>query len=503
MKTQFIFLAVAFFMVISCSQPNENQLDKDEHDHEKPSVQYTVYSSDFELFAEADPFIKTNSAQILAHFSRISDFKPLTEGRIKLSLTINQKTYTDIQEKPVRPGIYLFHLTPEVEGTGTLQFDIENQDGHFTVLVPEVKVYDSEELAHRELESQQQGKTNSSVFTKEQSWKIDFKTSFPEVGDFGQIIKTTALVESLPANEFIVSAQASGFVVVSAVQLLNGVDVIKGQALMTISGSNLSDNNILVKFQEATSNYERAKAEYDRANALFKDKIVSESDFLSARSAYEIAKSYYDNLNKTVGKTGQTVHSPAAGFIKQIFVKNGSFVEAGQKLMVISNSKELLLKAEIPQRYYPVLGSLQSAVIKIPSEDLTYSLEQLQGKILAYGKAANSDSYQIPVILQLKNPGAFLPGSFVEVFLKASGSEPALFIPASALIEEQGNFFVWVQINPELFEKREVFPGATDGMFYEIKSGVLKEERIVTKGAMMIKLAQATGALDAHSGHVH
>jgi hypothetical protein len=28
-------------------------------------------------------------------------------------------------------------------------------------------------------------------------------------------------------------------------------------------------------------------------------------------------------------------------------------------------------------------------------------------------------------------------------------------------------------------------------------------ERIVTKGAILVKLAQSSGALDAHSGHVH
>ncbi|MCK5730556.1 MAG: hypothetical protein KAH68_05750, partial [Draconibacterium sp.] len=79
----------------------------------------------------------------------------------------------------------------------------------------------------------------------------------------------------------------------------------------------------------------------------------------------------------------------------------------------------------------------------------------------------------------------------------------ALTIPISALLEEQGIFSVFVQITPELFEKREVKTGATDGLKTEILKGLTQHERVVSKGAILIKLAQATGALDAHSGHVH
>jgi hypothetical protein len=79
----------------------------------------------------------------------------------------------------------------------------------------------------------------------------------------------------------------------------------------------------------------------------------------------------------------------------------------------------------------------------------------------------------------------------------------ALTLPNSAIIEEQGNYFLFVQVTPELFEKREIKTGATDGIKTEIVKGITADERVVTKGAILIRLAQATGTLDAHSGHVH
>jgi hypothetical protein len=44
---------------------------------------------------------------------------------------------------------------------------------------------------------------------------------------------------------------------------------------------------------------------------------------------------------------------------------------------------------------------------------------------------------------------------------------------------------------------------ATDGLKTEIARGINSSERIITDGAIFVRLAQATGTLDAHSGHNH
>jgi RND family efflux transporter MFP subunit len=192
-----------------------------------------------------------------------------------------------------------------------------------------------------------------------------------------------------------------------------------------------------------------------------------------------------------------------SGYIKQVFAKNGAYVEAGQALFTVAQNKTLVLKANVPQKYASVLGSVSSANIRTLNDNQSYTFEELNGRILSYGKAANSDNYLIPLNIQIDNKGSFIAGSFVEVYLKTLTNTQAIVVPNTALLEEQGNYFVWVQVNPELFEKREVMIGKTDGIDTEIVSGITANERIVSVGAMLIKLAQATGTLDAHSGHVH
>ncbi len=192
-----------------------------------------------------------------------------------------------------------------------------------------------------------------------------------------------------------------------------------------------------------------------------------------------------------------------SGFVKQLLVKNGTYVEAGQPVMTVSQNKTLVLTADLPQKYASVLANISSANSRNTVDKQSYTFEQLNAKVLSYGKAANSDNFLIPVIIQIDNRGNFMAGSFVEVYLKTLTNKLALIVPNGALLEEQGVFFVWVQITPELFEKREVVAGKTDGISTEILQGITSSERIVTRGAMIIKLAQATGTLDAHSGHVH
>ena len=192
-----------------------------------------------------------------------------------------------------------------------------------------------------------------------------------------------------------------------------------------------------------------------------------------------------------------------SGFVKQVFVQNGQSVEAGQSIVSVSQNKTLVLRAEVQQKYAPILGTIKSANIRTINDNQTYTLEQLNGKVISYGKTANSDNYLIPVSLQIDNKGGFVSGGFVEIYLKSLTNAQALTVPNAALLEEQGVYYLYVQVNPELFEKREVKIGGTDGLNTEIISGITNQDRIVTKGAMMIKLAQATGNLDAHSGHNH
>jgi len=500
MYFKYFMVPVILLLLAAC---NNSKTVSPETSHEDLKVYYTVYSDEFELFAEADPFVTGVSSNVLSHFTALPGFKPLPSGSVTIRLTVNGQTVEEAVENPVRRGIYSFDVTPAGAGKGTMEFLIRTETGESRIIVPEVTVYAGAGEAEEDVEKNAAASVNTTAFTKEQSWKIDFSTGNPSREPFGQVIKTTALVEPAQGNESVVTARSSGVISFTGKNILEGIKVSSGQPLLTIRGSGLAEDNSGVRFAEAQNNYEQAKAEYDRAVILAADKIVSGKQLLEAKTRFENARSVYENLQQNFSRSGQTVTSPITGFVRQLMVENGQYVEAGQPLMVISQNSTVMLRAEVQQRYARFLNSISTATIKCADDNKAYTLEELGGRILSVGKAATADSYLIPVSIQVKNIAGFVPGSFVELWLKTVSDAEALTVPNTALIEEQGAFFVFVQVTPEKFEKRVIQAGATDGISTEVTGGLKDDERIVTKGAILIKLAQATGALDAHSGHVH
>jgi RND family efflux transporter MFP subunit len=500
MYFKIIFVTIFAVAVSGCrnSQQAENQTEQEE-----AKFQYTAYSNNFELFAEADPFVAGQTSNVLSHFSNLPDFTPLENGTVTLRLTVNGKVTEQTLDGTARKGIYSFDIIPETPGTGTLAYLLATDVGDFEIMVPEITVFTTVQEAVEAAGKSEISKANTTVFTKEQSWKIVFSTDKPVMEPFGQIIKTTAQIESAHDDETLVTARTNGIVSFSGNSIVDGRKVTTGQLLLTIMGSGFADNNSAVRYAEAQNNYEKAKADYDRAIVLAEDRIVSEKELLQARTQYENSRLVFDNLRQNFSASGETVTSPINGYIKQQFVVNGQYVEAGQPLLMVSQNKTLLVHAEVQQKFAPYLENLVTANIRKADENRVYSLEELDGKVLSFGRATTSDNYLIPVNLQINNTGSFVPGSFVELFLKTVTNSKALTLPNTALLEEQGNFFVFVQLTPELFEKREIKIGATDGIRTEIVGGITINDRFVARGAIFIKLAQATGSLDAHSGHVH
>ncbi len=498
MKHILLYVLVLIITTFACTNK-----EPETHDHEQETVklQLTEYSDQYELFAETDPFIVGETTTILAHFTNLSDFKPLSAGSVRIELHVGTKGIGQTIEKPIRPGIYQFALQPLAKGNGKLIFNIKNEKGDHKIVIKNIVVYDNEHDASHVAE--EEVNVNAINFTKEQSWKIDFETTQPKMQQFGKIIKTTAQILSDNTDEIEIISKTNGIVFFQE-NITEGKDVKAGEALLNVSGSGLANENANVRFQEVQNNYELSKSNYERAKALNQNKIISEKELENAKRDFENAKAIYDNLKKNFNENGQVVTSPKNGIVKHIYVKNGQYVEAGEKLFAVSSNKNLILKAELQQKHFAVLNSISSVNLKSIIDNQIYSLTDLNGKLISYGKNIDEEEgYLLPVNFQIENNSMFLSGSFVEIYIRTKSNENVLIVPNSALVEEQGNFYVFVQLTPEFFEKREIKIGDSDGTDTEILSGLSSAERIVSKGAIIVKLAAVSNSLDPHAGHVH
>lgn len=474
----------------------------EEHVHDA-NVQITSYSDTFEVYAEAYPFAVGHESEILTHITRLNNFKPLEQGTVTATLTSGGASVSQTLDKPVHKGIYKFILTPSKPGDATLVYTIKTDGKIYTIKVSGLKVFADKHEAEHEAEEKAVSSSNAVHFTKEMSWKIDFSTEESREEELGEVITTMAMVEPSQGDERVVAAKTDGIISISASNLPPGAAVSAGQRIMSIEAGSIADNNLLVRYQEARSRYELAQREYERVQALANEKLVTGSELLQAKAEYESAKAVFTNLHKNFSSGTQAVSSPITGFIKQLYVRNGEYVTAGQQLFSVSQNRELYLRAEISPRYHSFLNDMASARIRIPETGETVNLSDLGGRMVSVGKGVSADSPLLPVVFSMRNAVDLLPGTFVEMFISSRPDHTSITVPVEAVQEEMGSTFIFVQLTPELFEKREVTTGQSNGERIEIKSGLAQGERVVAKGSVIVKLAGASGTLDAHSGHAH
>lgn len=492
-------LIISVLLFASCM--NRSTTLKNTGTSDLPSLSHTIYTGKSELFAEFRTPVVGDTLKLGGHFTHLGEFfTALTEGTVTLTFTVGETAVSNTATVSSSPGIYRFAVIPNKAGIGKMVFDIKNQNYSDQIVIENVMVYSDEKMALASQKEEQKG--NAISYLKEQAWKVEF-ANMPVVRQpFNEIIKTTGEILPAQGDEMVVTANTNGIVIFSGNKAVVGTSVRAGEMLFAISGKNLTDGNTETRFTQAKVAYDKAKADYDRALELAKDNIVSQRDFLEIKARYETEQANYNNLSRNYQSGGQKVVSPISGFIKNILVAEGQYVSVGQPIASVSQNRSLVLKAEVSQKYFSKLPLISSANFKTAYDNKTYSIESLNGKLLSYGKSNDANTLFIPVTFSFDNKGDVVPGSLVDVYLKLQPFDGAIVIPVSALIEEQGVFYAYVQTAGESFVKRELKMGGSDGIQVQVLSGLKEGERVVTKGAYQIKLATASGAIPAH-GHAH
>lgn len=516
---------------------------EDNHDHDEVSLLLTAYSDKFEIFAETDPLAQGVISEMLVHITRTGNFKPVTDGKVTMILSSGGGTVSQTREGPDRPGIFRFSIQPETTGDATIRFIIETTQpletsgvqesvtrslpdteaattqspkaqqlseasptpaaGHITdtIKISGLRVYTDRHMALHAAEELHREHPGAVTFTKEQSWTITFATEKAARQPFGPVLKTVGTLQPALGDEIILTAQSAGIISFTDNNLYEGKSLRSGESLLEVQGGSLAEGNAAVRYAEAQNNHKRALADYLRMSALAKERIASEKELLQAENDYLNTLAIFESLKDNFSKRGQTVSVPFDSYISNLYVSSGQFVEAGAPLARVSRLQRHMIRAEVQQRYAHLLETVYTANIVSGSE--TYNLEQLGGEIVQKGREVSPRSPLIPIHLQIDAGHGIFPGSLLDIYLKTHTGDKALVIPSTALVEEQGYYFVYVQIHPESFEKREVQTGGSDGYYTEITGGLAENERIVTLGSAIVKAAATTGNIDAHSGHVH
>ncbi len=508
MKSIYFILFIGVFVLSSCynkrtghghGHPHgaSSSDQHDDHAHDEVKNSYTVFSDDFEMFGEADPFVKGKNSEVLAHFTQLKDFKPLDGASVTLKMVIGKTGIKQTLKRPLRKGIYKFKIHPEVEGAAYLLFEINKGGKIYTVKVDGIKVYSDEHDAIHEAEMANKEGANDIAFLKEQVWNTDFKVERIVKRDFNEIINTAGEIVPSNTNEIEIVAQTSGVISLND-NFVQGKRINTGEILVSVNGGMLEDS-YNVKVLKLKADLDKAKNNFDRVEELNRDNIVSTKEYEAAKNDYEKILAEYNNLTKNYSEKGKGIISPAKGIITEILVKEGQYVESGQIIAKMQIGKTVMLRVNLPKKYANRLDEIQSANFVTDYDKEILSTENLGGVKMNTGVAAFYDSPYIPIYFKLPASKNLITYSYCKVFLKAKKSDKVIFVPNSALIESENVYWVYVQLAGETYVKREVELGVTDGNFWTVTKGLSVGDLVVTRGAFSVKQASMSDAVPAHT----
>ena len=333
--------------------------------------------------------------------------------------------------------------------------------------------------AETETSHEAEGHSDEIVFHSEKAAAAGVVADTVRIGEFSAVVPVSGRVLPASGDEATVAATVSGIVKMSR-PLTEGARIERGTPLFSISTSSLPEGDVT---QRAKIAYEAALTEYERAQKLIADQLISRKEFTAIKAEYEKARLSYEAVSRG-GRGGLSVSAPVSGYIKEYLVKDGDFVNLGQPLMSITQNRSMHLRAELAEKDFGVLNNIVS------------------GRVLSTGKTTGTGSSFVPVTFEFDNCPGVIPGSFVEIFLITDSKHNAVIVPVSALTEDQGVFYVYLKLDENCYRRQEVSTGESDGDNIEILSGLKPGDTVVTKGAIHVKLASAGKAIPGHT-HNH
>jgi membrane fusion protein (multidrug efflux system) len=246
--------------------------------------------------------------------------------------------------------------------------------------------------------------------------------------------------------------------------------------------------------QEA--NLAKAEKDAERYRELAKHDAVAKQLVDNAEAALEVAKRQRDAAKANISGVQTSVrytkvYAPFDGLIGISQVKVGSAVSAGQTLLnTVSSDKELAVDFNIDQREIYHFTEMMNQKAGDSTFRIAFGGEvyPYPGKLAFLDRAVDPQTGTIKARLIFPNRDNTLrAGMNGTVRVKNNSNEPSMLIPNKALVEQLGEYFVYVPGDSSKVSQTKVVPGRIIGTEVIIRDGLKQGDSVVTQGLQNLR----------------
>jgi RND family efflux transporter MFP subunit len=503
---------VSLLALAACSRAPETSAAKSPPpEAERRTEDLTLWSAKTELFLEYPVLVQGEESRFAIHLTRLDNFQPVAAGRCEVRLTYADGAKDSfVTEKPNKAGIFGVTVKPTHAGEAKVELALSSPSLSDVHTLERVPVYAS--LAAVPPKEAAPGEETIS-FLKEQQWALDFATSVAGTDMLQESLRVPAEVNPRSGGEAAVAAPVAGRLTGENLPVL-GTRVSQGQILASVIPPTPvpSDRASLdLAKAEAEAALEYARRDKDRASRLVEAGAAPRKRLDEALTAEATAEARLHAANERIrqfeesrtaegrGSLPFAIRAPINGVIVEVSASPGANLKGGEILFRIIDTDRIYVSAIVPEAEYPKMRSLSGAEIEIPG----LSRPRPAGRLISLGKVVDPNTRTFPVVYEFANlDGRIAINQTVTIRLFLGGARRGLTLPETALVDDGGRPVVFVQVAGEKFARRPAEIGRRQSGFVEIASGVKPGERVVTKGAYLIRLAAMSNQIPAH-GHVH
>ena len=230
-------------------------------------------------------------------------------------------------------------------------------------------------------------------------------------------------------------------------------------------------------YDQQRAQRDQLKEQYDVALAQARQNYagveVARTNVANAEAALKLAK---QNLSYAV------IPSPMDGFVSERTADLGEYVSPQQKVATIVRTNPLRVRIDVPEQAIPEVRVGQS----VSATTSAWPDRNFSGRVARIAPNVSAQSRTLTVEAEIDNSsGALKPGQFATVRILEERAEPAVLVPARAVVTDAGVSRVFV-IKDGHAEQRLVQTGQTEGDLIEIRQGVAADEQVATSNQQQL-----------------
>lgn len=319
---------------------------------------------------------------------------------------------------------------------------------------------------------------------------------------FVNTVYTTGTIKLDSRNEYTIIAQSNGRVEFKNSAMVPGQFIEKDAVIFSVSGSGLIDDNLTLKYTQAKNDFYLSRKNFERAQYLAKNDIIAKKELDRRKVQYISDSTRFHILKNNFAGKDMEIKSPVDGKLFKLFIQNGDYVREGQKLAIVHSQQELILNVDLPKQHYSQIEEISEVAFKQEHCEKIHRFESCQhSRIGVLDRLTPGDPY-LSLSYKLDRKSDLIPGSFAEVWLGIDYEQNSIVVPKSAILEQQGLYFVFVKKGENDYHKTQIEIDCFNSRRARVRSGLHSGDQVVVDGALELKINQMGSGASNHQ-HNH